>query len=101
MFIIILRNIFSRARAPVLNIQSSYILYIKLNGMEHAFQTCAHCGTLNFEGRKICSCCKFRLPETANANAPENYRRWNVVIVAMVLIAIAVLLAAAFVIDPY
>ena len=69
--------------------------------MEQAIQTCVHCGTLNFEGRKICSCCKFRLPETANTVAPQNYRHWNTVIVGMVLMAIAVLLAAAFITDPY
>jgi hypothetical protein len=69
--------------------------------MEHAFQTCVHCGTLNFEGRKICSCCKFRLPETSNIDVTQNYRHWNSVIVGMVLVAIGVLLAAAFMMDPY
>jgi hypothetical protein len=69
--------------------------------MEHAFQTCVHCGTLNFEGRKICSCCKFRLPETSGAVAPTNYKHWNTVIVGVVLVVIGLLLAAAFMIDPY
>jgi hypothetical protein len=69
--------------------------------MEHAFQTCAHCGTLNFEGRKICSCCKFRLPDNSNTEAPLNYRHWNTVIVGVVLAAIGLLLAAAFIIHPY
>lgn len=70
-------------------------------GMEHAFQTCVHCGTLNFEGRKICSCCKFRLPEGSHTISPQNYRHWNTIIVGMVLVAIGLLLAAAFITDPY
>lgn len=69
--------------------------------MEHAFQTCVHCGTLNFEGRKICSCCKFRLPQIAHAESSQHYRQWNTVIVGMVLVAIGLLLAAAFITDPY
>jgi hypothetical protein len=69
--------------------------------MEHAFQTCVHCGTLNFEGRKLCSCCKFRLPENADTSPPQNYRHWNTVIVGLVLVAIGLLLAAAFIVDPY
>jgi len=73
----------------------------KLNGMEHAFQTCAHCGTLNFEGRKLCSCCKFRLPENSNTATPQHYRDWNTVIVGVMLVAIGLLLAGAFIIDPY
>ena len=68
-------------------------------GMEHAFQTSVHCGTLNFEGRKVCSRCKFRLPEQSNAEAPQNYRHWNTIIVGVVLIAIGLLLAAAFIIN--
>jgi hypothetical protein len=69
--------------------------------MEHAFQTCVHCGTLNFEGRKLCSCCKFRLPENSDILPPQNYSYWNTVIVGMVLVAIGLLLSAAFIIDPY
>jgi hypothetical protein len=77
------------------------VYIFKLNGMEHAFQTCVHCGTLNFEGRKLCSCCKFRLPENSDTLPPQNYGYWNTVIVGMVLVAIGLLLSAAFIIDPY
>jgi hypothetical protein len=69
--------------------------------MEHAFQTCVHCGTLNFEGKKSCSCCKFRLPENASIEAPQQYRHWNTVIVGVVLAAVGFLLAAAIIINPY
>ena len=69
--------------------------------MEHAFQTCAHCGTLNFEGKKTCSCCKLRLPDNSVTNPRHSFRHWNTVIIGTVLFAIGLMLAAALIIDPY
>jgi len=76
-------------------------VHVQFNGMEHAFQTCVHCGTLNFEGRKHCSCCKFRLFDATSTEVTHNYGHWNSVIVGVVLVAICLLLAAAFMVHPY
>jgi ribosomal protein L37E len=68
--------------------------------MENEFITCPHCGTLNFDGKKTCSLCTFRLPVTTE-NVRIRYRRWNAVFLTSILIGLSFLIVVAITIHVY